>query len=224
MELAGSATMIWLRRCSLTLTLCAVACGSSSNEATGAREFEPYFDGTSLDGFEFVGVAAADVSIENSELRCNCLPNGYFYKNETYRNFVFALEFRYERPANLAPGDDATFTGNSGVFVYLAPPHGIWPTCLEVQGSYQETGDIFRLPGLLPGNDGFDAALLASARRPVGEWNALSVSSNEGALEVELNGVLVNQSTPGDLREGILALESEGAETHWRNVRVKRLP
>jgi hypothetical protein len=205
------------------------ACGSSSDDS-GAKpspkpgEFEPYFDGQTLDGFELVGVAASDVSIENGELHCNCLPNGYFYKNEVYRNFVMELEFRFERPVDLAPGDDATFVGNSGVFVYLAPPHEVWPVCLEVQGSYQETGDIFRLPGLLPGNDNLDLAALATARRPVGEWNQMSIRSDEGALEVELNGMLVNQSTPGELSEGIVALESEGAETHWRNVRIQRWP
>lgn len=210
--------------------LAATGCSGSSDDPTkndpadSGSDFEPYFDGTTLDGFEFVGVAASDISIENGVLRCNCIPNGYFYKNESYRNFVLELELRYERPADLLPGDDLSFSGNSGVFVYLAPPHGIWPTCLEVQGSYQETGDIFRLPELSSGNDAFDPAALAQVRKPVGEWNALVVTSNEGALTVELNGRLVNQSAAGGLVEGIVALESEGAETHFRNVRIRRLP
>jgi hypothetical protein len=207
---------------------CALACSSGGSEGERTKdpggELEPYFDGMTLDGFELVGVAASDLSIENGVLHCDCPSNGYFYKPESYRNFDLELEFRYERPAGLAPGDDLTFSGNSGVFVYLAPPHGVWPSCLEIQGAYQETGDIFRLPGLSPGNDAFDPAALTSARRPVGEWNTLSVHSNEGALKVELNGVLVNQSTPTDLSEGIIALESEGAPTEWRNVRVRRLP
>jgi hypothetical protein len=227
----------------LVTTVSLAACGGSSDDSpnnqpvdsgtvqesgtggdSGNAEFEPYFDGASLDGFEYVGVTANDMTIENGVLRCNCLPNGYFYKNEIFRNFVLELEYRFERPTDLAPGTDSTFTGNSGVFVYLAPPHGIWPTCLEVQGSYQETGDIFRLPGLLPGNDTFDTTALASAKKLVGEWNTLVVTSNEGALTVVLNGITVNQSTPGDLVEGIVALESEGAKTEWRNVRIQRLP
>ena len=208
------------------LAMGAIGC-SSSQSATpsydSGSDFVPYFNGVDLDGFEFVGVSPGDVWVEDGVLKCKCQPNGYFYKNETYRNFVLALSFRFERPADLAPGTDASFNGNSGTFVYLSPPHQVWPSCLEVQGSYQETGDIFRLPGLLPGNDNFDVAALSSVRRAVGDWNDLQITSSQGALEIELNGMRVNQSSPGDLSEGIIALESEGAEVHWRDVRVKRL-
>lgn len=208
------------------LAIGAIGCGSSASttpKPDSGSDFVPYFNGVDLDGFEFVGVSPSDVWVEGGVLKCKCQPNGYFYKNESYRNFVLALSFRFERPTDLAPGADASFNGNSGTFVYVSPPHQVWPSCLEVQGSYQETGDIFELPGLLPGNDNFDVAALNSVRRPVGDWNDLQITSNEGALEIELNGARVNQSTPGDLSEGIIALESEGAEVHWRDVRVKRL-
>jgi hypothetical protein len=212
----------------LGAVICALAPACSSAETAPSRqdaaaEFTPFFDGVDLDGFEFVGISPDAISIENGELRCKCQTNGYFYRNDVYRNFVLALGFRFERPADLAPGADAAFQGNSGVFVYLSPPHQVWPSCLEVQGSYQETGDIFRLPGILPGNDSFDVAALNTARRPVGDWNDLRITSTDGALEVELNQVVVNRSTPDELSEGLIALESEGAEVHFRDVRVKRL-
>src|SRR5262245_62139468 len=114
--------------------------GGSTVGASGGNDFEPFFNGVDLGGLEFVGITPADVSIQDGVLKCSCQPAGYLVKNVTYENFVFALEFRFERPATLAPGDDASFVGNSGYFVYLTPPHGIWPSCLEVQGSYPETG------------------------------------------------------------------------------------
>jgi hypothetical protein len=190
----------------------------------GNDGFEPFFNGQDLAGFELLGLTASDLSIEAGVLKCECQSNGYLYKNETYRNFVLKLSFRFERPIDLAPGADPSFTGNSGYFVYLAPPHGVWPRCLEVQGSYQETGDIFALPGLLPGNDSPDLAVMQEVRRTVGEWNDLTVTSVEGGLTIELNGRVVNTSTAGELSEGLIALESEGAEIHWRDVVVKRLP
>ena len=192
-------------------------------DANGDEGFEPFFDGQTLDGFELVGITASDVTIEDGALKCSCVPNGYLYRNETFRNFILRVSFRFERPAGLASGADDTFTGNSGYFVYLTPPHEVWPRCLEVQGSYLETGDIFGLPGLLEANDAPDFASIVAARRPVGEWNDLVVTSEEGALTVELNGVPVNTSPAGELREGLIALESEGAEVHWRDVMIKRL-
>jgi hypothetical protein len=186
--------------------------------------FEAFFDGQTLDGWHFVGIAPSDVRVENGELECDGQPNGYIYRSEVYRNFVLKLEFRFERPPELLPGQDATFFGNSGYFVYVQAPHQVWPEALEVQGAYQDTGDIFGLPWLSSGNDAPDTAALAAARRPVGEWNELRITSQEGALEVVLNGHVVNRSTPGNLREGAIALQSEGSEIHWRNVMIKRLP
>jgi hypothetical protein len=211
------------RAWALAAIACAVSCGSEEAEPAPG-EFEPYFDGQSLDGFELVGITSADLVVENGVLECKCQPNGYLYKNEIFRNFVLKLGYRFERPPGLAPGADDTFTGNSGYFVYLEPPHQIWPRCLEVQGSHLETGDVFGLPGLTAGNDNPDFAALASARRLVGEWNDLQITSVDGALTVELNGVVVNSSTPTGLSEGLIALESEGAEIHWRDVLIKRLP
>lgn len=211
----------------VSLLLSASGCGSNQEPSAAADAgdgFVPYFDGESVEGFEFVGITQDDVSVEDGVLKCKCQPNGYMYKNESFRNFVMKLEFRFERPAGLAPGADSTFTGNSGYFVYLTPPHEIWPRCLEVQGSYQESGDIFGLPGLLPGADDPDMAKIAAQRRPVGEWNTLSISSQEGALEIDLNGVVVNTSAAGELVEGLIALESEGAEIHWRNVMIQKKP
>ena len=141
-----------------------------------------------------------------------------------FRNFELRLSFRFERPVDFGPGADETFTGNSGYFVYLEPPHAVWPRCLEVQGSYLETGDVFGLPGQSPGNDAPDLVAQEQARRPVGEWNDLVVLSNEGALEVDLNGRLVNTSVPSGLTEGLIAFESEGADIDWRDVRIRRLP
>ena len=106
----------------------------------------------------------------------------------------------------------------------MQPPHQVWPQALEVQGAYGDTGDIFGLPWLTSGNDAPDAAALSAARRPVGDWNDLAITSRDGALEVTLNGHVVNRSSPGALSEGTIALQCEGAEIHWRDVRIKRLP
>jgi hypothetical protein len=186
--------------------------------------FEPIFDGETLSGWNFAGIDPSDVRVENGTLKCDGQPNGYIYRSEVYRNFILKLQFRFERPPTLPPGQDSQFWGNSGYFVYVQTPHQVWPEAMEVQGAYQDTGDIFGLPWLASGNDAPDTAAMAAARRPVGEWNDLRITSREGALEVSLNGHVVNRSTPGALSEGMIALQSEGAEIHWRDVMLKRLP
>ncbi len=206
-----------LLRCTLLATLSWLC--TSCDEG-----FEPLLDGQTLSGWSFVGISANDIRVEDGVIQCDGQPNGYIYRNEIYRNFVLKLQFRYPRPPTLPPGQDEQFWGNSGYFIYVQPPHQVWPQALEVQGAYRDTGDIFGLPWLAPGNDAPDAAALSAARRAVGEWNDLSITSQEGALEVSLNGHVVNRSSPGALSEGAIALQSEGAEIHWRDVRIKRLP
>ncbi|HMJ10971.1 MAG TPA: DUF1080 domain-containing protein, partial [Polyangiaceae bacterium] len=139
--------------------------------------FEPFFDGQTLNGLTLVGLSPSDVRIEDRTLKCDGQPNGYIYGSGVYRNFVFKLQFRFERPPTLPPGQDDTFTGNSGYFVHVQPPHRVWPEAIEIQGSYRDTGDIFGLPLLSPGNDSPDTAALNAARKPVGEWNDLRITS-----------------------------------------------
>jgi hypothetical protein len=223
--------------CLAVLSATCAACGSSSSDTRGlggssgsdgsaeaGDGFDPFFNGADLDGLEVVGISPSELSIEDGVLKCTGQSNGYLYRGDVYGNFVLALQFRFERPADLAPGADGSFMGNSGYFVYLQPPHAIWPTGLEVQGHYQETGDVFQVPSGLDVDDNPDPSASEAARRPVGEWNDLTITSLEGSLAIELNGLLVNQSAPADLREGLVALQSEGAEIHWRDVRIKRLP
>jgi hypothetical protein len=196
-----------------------------SSSTFGCEEgFEPLFDGQTLSGWSFVGIGPENVRVEEGIIKCDGQPNGYIYRDEVYRNFVLKLQFRFARPPTLPAGQDDQFWGNSGYFVYVQEPHQVWPEALEVQGAYRDTGDIFGLPWLTSGNDAPDATALSAARRAVGEWNELRITSQDGALEVNLNGHVVNRSTPGSLSEGAIALQSEGAEIHWRDVAVRRLP
>lgn len=206
------------------LLLCAQLAISSCFTSGCEEGFEPLFDGQTLNDWSFVGISSSDVRVEDGIIKCDGQPNGYIYRDEVYKNFVLKLQFRFARPSALLPGHDEEFWGNSGYFVYVQEPHEVWPQALEVQGAYRDTGDIFGLPWLTSGNDAPDAAALSAARRAVGEWNDLRITSQDGALEVNLNGHVVNRSTPGTLSEGAIALQSEGVEIHWRDVAIKRLP
>ena len=54
--------------------------------------------------------------------------------------------------------------------------------------------------------------------KPVGEWNTLEVIVDGGAIQVFLNGILVNASTDTTPKRGQLQIQSEGAELFVRKV------
>jgi hypothetical protein len=200
---------------------------SGSEELSGspaADGFESLFNGRDLTGFELVAIDTNTLSVVDGVLKCTGVPNGYFYPPGIYRNFVLRLDFQFARPADLAPGADATFGGNSGWFMYVEPPHQVWPRSLEVQGLANDFSGVYTLPEFLPVDFTIDQQALSAARRPIGDWNHLQITSNEGALEIALNGRVIDRSQPTDLVEGQIAFESEGAEIHFREIWIKRLP
>ena len=209
-----------------------VACSGENskppaNDGSDLDGFEALFNGMDLTGITAVGLDPSTLSVEAGVLECSGLPFGYWYAPGTYRNFILRLEYRFERPLDLADGADDTYPGNSGYFVYLTPPHRAppegWPLALEVQGSHDGFGGVYTLPEFVAVSP-VDMAALQAAKRPVGAWNEVEIRSDEGEVGVTLNGYVLTTSTPTALREGLIGFESEGAEVHWRNLRVKRLP
>jgi hypothetical protein len=57
-----------------------------------------------------------------------------------------------------------------------------------------------------------------------GEWNHYRVSANDGVIKLQVNGKDVSGVSKCSPRKGYLALESEGAECHFKNVKIQELP
>ncbi|HRE81524.1 MAG TPA: DUF1080 domain-containing protein [Opitutaceae bacterium] len=58
------------------------------------------------------------------------------------------------------------------------------------------------------------------AEKPVGEWNRLEAICAEGNLTFLVNGVKVNEGKDGNLREGRILFQSEGAEIYFRRIEL----
>ena len=56
---------------------------------------------------------------------------------------------------------------------------------------------------------------------PPEEWNGLEIVSQDGVRTASLNGKKLSQSGPYEVRQGLIGLQSEGKEIHWRKVRIK---
>src|SRR5262249_19843951 len=57
-----------------------------------------------------------------------------------------------------------------------------------------------------------------------GEWNHYRVTANDGVIKRAVNGKVVSGLRGCKPRKGYLALESEGSECHFRNLKIKELP
>ena len=57
-----------------------------------------------------------------------------------------------------------------------------------------------------------------------GEWNTYDVVCVDGTIKLSINGKFVNGMRESSIRKGYLCLESEGAEIHFRNIKIMELP
>lgn len=145
-------------------------------------------------------------------------PKSYLYTEKEYGNFTLRYDYRFPTP----PKDPAKAPlANTGVLLFIQPPHAIWPKALEVQGKYSEMGDVRPNGGAVAVPVKEDAGVRESARHAVGEWNMIEVVAKEGALTVTLNGQRLLHSDPGELTKGLIGFQAEGQAVEFRNVRVR---
>ena len=57
-----------------------------------------------------------------------------------------------------------------------------------------------------------------------GQWNTYDVVAVDGVVKLSVNGKFVNGISKASVKKGYICLESEGAEIHFRNIRIMELP
>jgi len=205
----------WLARLSSVGVLLAgvslAAFASSTGQAVAAdEEFVKVFNEKDLSGLQiFPENAKETFQVADAVIKVSGKPNGYFYTDKSYKNFVLRFEWRYPEKA-----------GNSGLLVYIQPPHKVFPKCIEVQGAYGSHGQIFGIGG---GRGKFkdDAKARKSALKDHKEWNVTEVTSQDGKLTAKVNGVVVSEGQSEGLTEGPLGWQSEGAPIEFRRIVIR---
>jgi hypothetical protein len=167
-------------------------------------------------------------------------PTGYLRTEKQYENFVADFEWMHlpEKPGAV---------GNSGFFVWADPIPAVgtgYTRGIEVQVlvnlEYRDKktnaitatshGDLFSIWGAhctpdRPHPLGWERCLPSESRaKGAGEWNHYRVEGNDGRLTLEVNGKVVSGVSKCSPRKGYLALESEGSECRFRNLKIKELP
>jgi hypothetical protein len=223
----------------LLLAVAFIMPGLTKPAAKGDDGFVPMFNGKDLTGWVNVNCAPSTFFVKDEQIITTGRPTGYLRTEKQYENFI--AEFDWMHIPN-KPGE----VGNSGFFVWCDPIPAVgtgYTRGIEVQvlvnltyknkkGEITATsqGDLFSIWGATcvperPHPDG-SARCLPSENHCKGEneWNHYRVEANDGVIKLAVNGRFVSSVSKCNPRKGYLALESEGSECRFKNLKIKELP
>jgi hypothetical protein len=173
--------------------------------------------------------------VEDDNLVCTGLPIGVIRSEKEYENFIMHIEWRHMEAG-----------GNSGTFVWSKAepgknrlPDGVEVQMLELDWVNQNIrngekppiayvhGELFGVGGvtIVPDNPrGERSKSIENRCKGRGEWNTYDVVCIDGTIKLSVNGKFVNGISKASQRKGYICLEAEGAEIHFRNIRIVELP
>jgi hypothetical protein len=220
-------TMFNVRMLAVLFTAGALLAVHSAVPAADEAGFTKLFNGRDLTGFKVImkGQVAdpgQTFKVTDGAIVVSGRPAGYFVTEKGYKNYVLKFDWMYARPANLT--DETKFAGNSGLLVHIQSTNHSgqdWPKCVEVQGMNRDHGKIFAIGGA-KGTFTDKADVRKRVLKPVGQWNTTEVTSQDGNLCAKVNGEIVCEGK-GELTEGPIGWQSEGAEIHFKNIMIKEL-
>jgi len=174
-------------------------------------------------------------AVKGDELICSGLPIGVVRSEKKYKNFIMHIEWKHMEAG-----------GNSGTFVWSDAepgdnrlPNGVEVQMLELDWVNQNTrngekppiayvhGELFGVGGVevVPDNPrGRRSKSIENRCKGKGEWNTYDVVCVDGTIKLSVNGKFVNGISESTKKEGYICLEAEGAEIHFRNIRIIELP
>jgi hypothetical protein len=194
------------------------------------------FNGRDLTGWINVNTAEDTWQFKDGLLVCSGRPIGVLCSERQYENFILHIEWRHMEPG-----------GNSGVFVWSAArpdpesrlPDGVEVQMLELDWPKLNTrngrvppiayvhGELFGVGGVktVPDNPrGERSKSIENRAKGRGEWNTYDVVAVDGVIKLAVNGKFVNGISRSTQKKGYFCLEAEGAEIHFRNIKVLELP
>lgn len=173
--------------------------------------------------------------IKGKELICSGHPIGVIRSEKKYVNFLLHIEWKHMEAG-----------GNSGTFVWSDAepgknrlPNGVEVQMLELDWINMNAkdgeprpvayvhGELFGVGGveIIPDNPrGKRSKSIENRCKGKGEWNTYDVVCVDGTIKLSVNGKFVNGISKASKKSGYICLESEGAEIHFRNIRIIKLP
>jgi hypothetical protein len=194
------------------------------------------FNGQDLSGWVDVNTSPETWRVEEGLLKCSGKPIGVMRSEKQYENFLLHVEWRHMEAG-----------GNSGIFAWSDAipfgnrlPKGLEIQMLELDWVKLRTkkgkpappiayvhGELFGAGGMkaIPDNPrGNRSKSLENRCKGRGQWNTYDVVCVDGVVKLSVNGKFVNGIRNSQYKKGYLCLESEGAEIHFRNLKIMELP
>ena len=163
-------------------------------------------------------------------------PIGVVRSEKQYENFILHVEWKHMDSG-----------GNSGVFAWSgADPkeNSVLPDGVEIQMLELDWvnlhvkdgikppiayvhGEVWGVNGVVTKPDnprGERSKSIENRCKGKGEWNTYDIVCIDGVIKLSVNGKFVNGISKSTQKKGYLCLESEGAEIHFRNFKVIKLP
>ena len=203
--------------------------------AADIPQWADLFNGKDLTGWVDVNTSPDTWSVKDGLLICKGKPIGVMRSEKQYENFLLHVEWRHMEPG-----------GNSGIFAWSDAlpfgnrlPKGLEIQMLELDWVKLHTrngkappiayvhGELFGAGGLkaVPDNPrGKRSKSLENRCKGRGQWNVYDVVCVDGVVKLSVNGKFVNGISHVQYKKGYLCLESEGAEIHFRNMKIMELP
>jgi hypothetical protein len=203
------------------------------------------FDGTSLKGWHSYGKAApgAAWNVDSNAIHLNVASNqgyqtdggGDLVSDSAFSNFDLKMEWNISK------------NGNSGIVFYIHEDtvkfKESWNTGLEMQVLDNDGHSDGKIPKHRAGNLYDLIAANPETVKGPGEWNQMEIISNNGQLDLFLNGTKVVSTTMwddnwkkliagskfadmpdwGTFKEGHIALQDHGNDVWYRNIMIKKL-
>jgi hypothetical protein len=219
------------------LALITVPALAADNELTAREKADGWlllFDGKTLDGWMTSAGKPSKTPVEDGCINPHRCGHYMMVHKDPWENYVLSLDFKISKGCN------------SGVFIrtYSLTPregkdvgfNGMEIAIDDTKGAgYHDTGALYDL--VKPSKE---------MRKPTGEWNHLTVTSNKNLIEVELNGEKVTRMDTSawakpNLRpdgtahkfdiaykdhpaKGYIGLQDHGSPCWFKNIKIKPLP
>jgi 3-keto-disaccharide hydrolase len=218
------------------LGLFALAGSLTSAQPSPAPQWQDLFNGRDLSGWVNINTAPDTWMVRDGILVNSGKPTGVMCTARQYENFILHVEWMH-----LEAG------GNSGVFVWsdtqttpknplpngvevqmleldwpkLNTRNGVEPPIAYVHGEVWGVARVRTIPDNPRGERSMSIENRALGR---GNWNTYDVVAVDGVIKLSVNGKFVNGVRGSTQKKGYLCLEAEGAEIHFRNMRILELP
>jgi hypothetical protein len=174
--------------------------------------------------------------VEKEILVCSGQPIGVMRSEKQYENFILHIEWMHMEPggnsgtfvwSNANPPEDTRLPDGVEVqmleldWINLNKKDGVTPPEAYVHGELFGVGGVVTVPDNPRGTRSRSIENRCKGR---GEWNIYEVVCVDGVIKLSVNGKFVNGISKSSQKKGYICLESEGAEIHFRNIRIIEFP